>query len=171
MQKQKAVMTNAREMLSCGLVLRSIGYRSVAADVDLPFDTARSVVIQKPGKPLCSYFYFRFKLLLRFSSFGITWCWRFGNFDSATCLFFPNTYFYYLSGDVTISPLDWLHCWLTFLYYDTYTNVWCWRRTVRGWLGRYGAGRSDPVHHVQCLWHSQQSYAGPELGGSERQRG
>lgn len=52
MQKQKAVMTDAREMLSCGLVLRSIGYRSVAADVDLPFDTARSVVIQKPGKPL-----------------------------------------------------------------------------------------------------------------------
>lgn len=58
-------MTDARETLSCGLVLRSIGYRSVAADADLPFDAARSVVIQKPGNqllPLGKYFYFRFRL-------------------------------------------------------------------------------------------------------------
>ncbi|XP_054282688.1 NADPH:adrenodoxin oxidoreductase, mitochondrial-like [Macrosteles quadrilineatus] len=49
LNKQKAVLSEARESLSCGLVLRSIGYKSVPADPDVPFDPARSVVSQKPG--------------------------------------------------------------------------------------------------------------------------
>uniref|UniRef100_A0A1B6KKK1 NADPH:adrenodoxin oxidoreductase, mitochondrial n=1 Tax=Graphocephala atropunctata TaxID=36148 RepID=A0A1B6KKK1_9HEMI len=49
LENQKAVATEATETLSCGLALRSIGYQSVAADPDIPFDSSRSVVVQEPG--------------------------------------------------------------------------------------------------------------------------
>ncbi|XP_046661053.1 NADPH:adrenodoxin oxidoreductase, mitochondrial [Homalodisca vitripennis] len=46
---QTAVATDTRETLSCGLALRSIGYKSIAADPEVPFDSSRGVVIQEPG--------------------------------------------------------------------------------------------------------------------------
>ena len=42
--------TGEREVLETGLVLRSIGYRSVAADPVLPFDQARGVVPNTAGR-------------------------------------------------------------------------------------------------------------------------
>uniref|UniRef100_A0A1B6FWF6 NADPH:adrenodoxin oxidoreductase, mitochondrial n=1 Tax=Cuerna arida TaxID=1464854 RepID=A0A1B6FWF6_9HEMI len=46
---QTAVATDTTETLHCGLALRSIGYKSIAVDPGIPFDSSRGVVIQKPG--------------------------------------------------------------------------------------------------------------------------
>lgn len=47
---QKAVLTEAREDIPCGLVLRSIGYRSVSIDQSLPFDDRAGVVRNEKGR-------------------------------------------------------------------------------------------------------------------------
>ncbi|XP_064600487.1 NADPH:adrenodoxin oxidoreductase, mitochondrial-like [Liolophura sinensis] len=46
----KAVPSGEREDISCGLVLRSIGYKSIPVDTDVPFDTIRGVVINDGGR-------------------------------------------------------------------------------------------------------------------------
>lgn len=49
LQNQNAVATEARELLECGLVLRSIGYKSVQADPDIPFNHKQGCVTPAPG--------------------------------------------------------------------------------------------------------------------------
>jgi len=53
--EQHAVPTGSIETVQCGLVLRSIGYRSTQADRDVPFDMKRGLVpntsgVVEPGK-------------------------------------------------------------------------------------------------------------------------
>lgn len=53
--EQRAVPTGSTETVQCGLVLRSIGYRSTQADPDVPFDMKRGLVpntsgVVEPGK-------------------------------------------------------------------------------------------------------------------------
>jgi hypothetical protein len=53
--EQHAVQTGSTETVQCGLVLRSIGYRSTQADPDMPFDMKRGLVpntsgVVEPGK-------------------------------------------------------------------------------------------------------------------------
>ncbi|XP_059160375.1 NADPH:adrenodoxin oxidoreductase, mitochondrial-like isoform X2 [Physella acuta] len=43
-EKQKVVATDLKETIECGLVLRSIGYRSLSIDGSVPFNTAKGVV-------------------------------------------------------------------------------------------------------------------------------
>ena len=47
---QKAVLTEEREDISCGLVLRSIGYRSWQIDPDIPFDEKQGVIKNDKGR-------------------------------------------------------------------------------------------------------------------------
>uniref|UniRef100_A0A1B6CMT6 NADPH:adrenodoxin oxidoreductase, mitochondrial n=1 Tax=Clastoptera arizonana TaxID=38151 RepID=A0A1B6CMT6_9HEMI len=49
LEKQKAVETDTKETLDCGLVLRSIGYKSVQADPDIPFDPTTGCVKKQTG--------------------------------------------------------------------------------------------------------------------------
>ena len=42
--------TGLREMISCGLVLKSIGYKSVPLSNELPFDSARGIIRQSQGR-------------------------------------------------------------------------------------------------------------------------
>jgi len=56
--EQRAVATGNIETAQCGLVLRSIGYRSTQADPDVPFDMKRGLVpntsgVVEPGKYRC----------------------------------------------------------------------------------------------------------------------
>ena len=56
--EQRAVQTGSIETVQCGLVLRSIGYRSTQADPDVPFDMNRGLVpntsgVVEPGKYIC----------------------------------------------------------------------------------------------------------------------
>lgn len=60
---QKAVMTDKQEDISCGLVLQSIGYKSIQIDQSVPFDSKRGVipnndgrVVDAPGKRLLILF-------------------------------------------------------------------------------------------------------------------
>jgi len=46
---QRAVPTDSIETVQCGLVLRSIGYRSTQADPDVPFDMKRGLVPNTSG--------------------------------------------------------------------------------------------------------------------------
>ena len=53
--EQHAVPTGSMETVQCGLVLRSIGYRSTQVDPDVPFDMKRGLVpntsgVVEPGK-------------------------------------------------------------------------------------------------------------------------
>jgi hypothetical protein len=53
--QQRAVPTAITETVQCGLVLRSIGYRSTQVDPDVPFDTSRGHIpntsgVVEPGK-------------------------------------------------------------------------------------------------------------------------
>lgn len=50
LESQQAVPTGNTEEISCGMVLRSIGYRSVCADPTLPFDSKRGKVINVNGR-------------------------------------------------------------------------------------------------------------------------
>ncbi|XP_069690145.1 NADPH:adrenodoxin oxidoreductase, mitochondrial [Periplaneta americana] len=47
--KQQAVPTGTTETVPCGLILRSIGYRSTQADPDVPFDSGRGHVLNTKG--------------------------------------------------------------------------------------------------------------------------
>lgn len=47
---QKAVLTEAREVIPCGMVLRSIGYKSRQIDPDIPFDESQGVVKNVKGR-------------------------------------------------------------------------------------------------------------------------
>jgi adrenodoxin-NADP+ reductase len=47
--QQRAVPTGSTETMRCGLVLRSVGYRSTQADPDVPFDTGRGHVPNTSG--------------------------------------------------------------------------------------------------------------------------
>lgn len=46
----KAVPTGDMEELECGLVLSSIGYRSLPLDPGVPFDTQRGVIPNSSGR-------------------------------------------------------------------------------------------------------------------------
>ncbi|XP_039288128.1 NADPH:adrenodoxin oxidoreductase, mitochondrial isoform X2 [Nilaparvata lugens] len=46
---QHAVPTGEYESINCGMVLRSIGYRSRQVDESVPFDTKNCVALQQPG--------------------------------------------------------------------------------------------------------------------------
>jgi len=48
---QKAVLTGVKETIKCGLLLRSIGYQSLATP-GVPFDVKRSVVPSEKGRVL-----------------------------------------------------------------------------------------------------------------------
>lgn len=50
LENQQAVPTGAKEILNGGLVLRSIGYRSVCADGSIPFDTKKGKTINVRGR-------------------------------------------------------------------------------------------------------------------------
>ncbi|XP_060552170.1 NADPH:adrenodoxin oxidoreductase, mitochondrial-like [Ruditapes philippinarum] len=47
---QRAVLTEEREDISCGLVLRSIGYRSRQIDPEIPFDETQGVIKNEQGR-------------------------------------------------------------------------------------------------------------------------
>lgn len=47
--EEKAVVTDEKYSLECELAFRSIGYRSVQADPDIPFVTETSTVPQNLG--------------------------------------------------------------------------------------------------------------------------
>ena len=60
-EQQHAVATDEIETIPCDLVLRSIGYRSIQADPDIPFDSSKGLVpnssgVVSPGKSV-SFFY------------------------------------------------------------------------------------------------------------------
>lgn len=48
--KATAVLTNEKEQLECDLAIRSIGYKSIKTDSDLPFDDNKGVVVNQQGK-------------------------------------------------------------------------------------------------------------------------
>lgn len=48
--QQRAVITEDREILECGLVLRSIGYRGCAVDASLPFDPHTATIANREGR-------------------------------------------------------------------------------------------------------------------------
>ncbi|XP_052760627.1 NADPH:adrenodoxin oxidoreductase, mitochondrial-like [Mya arenaria] len=50
MSSQRAVLTEETETIQCGLVLRSIGYRSTPIDSLVPFDEARGVISNVRGR-------------------------------------------------------------------------------------------------------------------------
>jgi NADPH-dependent glutamate synthase beta subunit-like oxidoreductase len=47
---QRAVLTEEREDIACGLVLRSIGYKSRQIDPDIPFDEIQGVIKNEQGR-------------------------------------------------------------------------------------------------------------------------
>ncbi|VVC38083.1 Ferredoxin-NADP+ reductase, adrenodoxin-type,FAD/NAD(P)-binding domain [Cinara cedri] len=49
LEGDKAVITNEKYTLKCDLAFRSIGYRSIQADPDIPFNRASSIVPQSTG--------------------------------------------------------------------------------------------------------------------------
>ncbi|XP_060076511.1 NADPH:adrenodoxin oxidoreductase, mitochondrial-like [Ylistrum balloti] len=48
--EKKAVLSKETEDIDCGLVLRSIGYRSVAIDKDIPFNFTKGVISHTQGR-------------------------------------------------------------------------------------------------------------------------
>lgn len=48
--QQKAVPTEEKETLECGLVLRSIGYRGHTLDASLPFDPQSATIANVDGR-------------------------------------------------------------------------------------------------------------------------
>lgn len=50
LENQQAIPTGQKEVISSGLALRSIGYRSVCADPSIPFDSKNGKVINKGGR-------------------------------------------------------------------------------------------------------------------------
>ncbi|KAI9905394.1 hypothetical protein PsorP6_013670 [Peronosclerospora sorghi] len=49
-KRQRAVGTGIFEDIPCNLVLRSIGYKSLPIDTDVPFDNNRSVILNNKGR-------------------------------------------------------------------------------------------------------------------------
>jgi hypothetical protein len=49
-EKQTAKLTDKTQDISCGLALRSIGYKGLPADPEIPFDSKRGVVRNINGK-------------------------------------------------------------------------------------------------------------------------
>lgn len=49
MEGSKAIATDVRENLDCGLALRSIGFKSVQAEESIPFDESRGIVVNNSG--------------------------------------------------------------------------------------------------------------------------
>lgn len=47
---EKAIVTDEKYLLKCELAFRSIGYRSIQVDADIPFDEVSSTVPQNIGK-------------------------------------------------------------------------------------------------------------------------
>lgn len=47
---QWAVSTDDKEQVDCGLIMRSIGYKSVQIDPDLPFDKKMGIITNKSGR-------------------------------------------------------------------------------------------------------------------------
>lgn len=47
---QKAVLTDEREDIECGLVLRSIGYKGLQIDQSVPFDEKGGVIKSQKGR-------------------------------------------------------------------------------------------------------------------------
>lgn len=45
-----AILTDEREYLDCNLAVTSIGYKSIQADPELPFDESKGIVINKSGR-------------------------------------------------------------------------------------------------------------------------
>ncbi|KAJ1522206.1 hypothetical protein ONE63_002514 [Megalurothrips usitatus] len=50
LENQQAIPTGEKEIINCGLALRSIGYRSVCADPSIPFDNKKGKVINEHGR-------------------------------------------------------------------------------------------------------------------------
>lgn len=50
LESQKAVLTDKKEIINCGMVLRSIGYRSVCADQSIPFDDKKGKIANVNGR-------------------------------------------------------------------------------------------------------------------------
>lgn len=48
--QQRAVATEETEILECGLVLRSIGYRGRTLDAALPFDSLTATITNTEGR-------------------------------------------------------------------------------------------------------------------------
>ena len=44
------MLTEDKEDIDCGLVLRSIGYKSIQVDQSIPFDELKGVVLNKAGR-------------------------------------------------------------------------------------------------------------------------
>lgn len=53
---ERAVVTDEKYALKCELAFRSIGYRSIQADPDIPFDSTSSTVPQSIGIDINFYF-------------------------------------------------------------------------------------------------------------------
>ncbi|RWS04956.1 hypothetical protein B4U79_07784 [Dinothrombium tinctorium] len=49
-EKAKAILTNEIEQISCGLVLKSIGYETISIDPSLPMDERRGVIRNENGR-------------------------------------------------------------------------------------------------------------------------
>ncbi|CAH1793570.1 unnamed protein product [Owenia fusiformis] len=49
-EKQKSIPTEEEESLPCGLVLRSIGYKSISIDGAIPFDTKQGIIKNTAGR-------------------------------------------------------------------------------------------------------------------------
>ena len=47
---KRPVLTENKENIDCGLVLRSIGYKSIQVDQSIPFDERKGVVLNKAGR-------------------------------------------------------------------------------------------------------------------------
>ena len=47
---KRAVLTEEREDIPCGLVLRSIGYKSISIDQSVPFDLQKGVISNDAGR-------------------------------------------------------------------------------------------------------------------------
>jgi len=48
--KQKAVLTDEREDIECGLVIRSIGYKGTLLDQSVPFDEQQGIIQNQRGR-------------------------------------------------------------------------------------------------------------------------
>ncbi|KAL0268920.1 UNVERIFIED_CONTAM: hypothetical protein PYX00_010699 [Menopon gallinae] len=49
-ESQKAVVTDEKVIMPCGLALRSIGYKGVQAEGNIPFDTGKGTALNENGK-------------------------------------------------------------------------------------------------------------------------
>lgn len=78
LQNQQAIPTDVCEVLECGLVLRSIGFKSVQADPDVPFNHKKACVTPAPGVYSAGW--------LSTGPIGVILSTMSNAFDSANCL-------------------------------------------------------------------------------------